>query len=299
MREFMEKKATLGKLALLATAIIWGSSFVVLKSSLDSMGTLWVLSVRFIVAALLLGLAAGKRLWHVSKRCLKGSVMMGLCLAVAYIVQTYGLMYTTPGKNAFLTAAYCVLTPFLAWAIYKRRPGKMALVAAFLCISGVGLVALNEGLGQVNIGDVLTLCCGVFYALQIIMLENYRDSGNAITISAIQFAAGAVICLAGALIFEPVPTAISSRAFWELAYLSVMCTAVCFFLQAWGARTVSSSVTAIIMSLESVFGVLTSVIFYGEKVIGKMLLGFALIFMAVIVSEVKLPSFSLKKPNKA
>ena len=166
-----ENKALLGRLAILATALIWGTSFVILKTTLDTVGTLWVLAIRFTVSALLLGLFAGKKLRRMDKAVFKGSIQMGLCLAVAYIVQTYGLMYTTPGKNAFLTASYCVLVPFMAWGIYKRRPSAANVLAALLCITGIGFVSLGDLGGGVNIGDMLTLLCGIFYAFQIIIME--------------------------------------------------------------------------------------------------------------------------------
>ncbi|MDD6089104.1 MAG: DMT family transporter [Candidatus Limivicinus sp.] len=279
--------ALLGRLALFCTAIIWGTSFVVLKSALSSIGALWVLAIRFSVSAVLLFAMAGKRIKTVSRRCIKGSVLMGLCIAVAYIVQTYGLVYTTPGKNAFLTATYCVLTPFLAWAVYKRRPGLSNVIAAVLCISGIGFVSLNEGFGTVNVGDVLTLACGVFYAFQIILMENYSDSGEATVISAVQFAVAALICWAGALIFEKPPVNVPAEAWLNIAYLSVMCTAVCFFLQAWGMKYTPSSTAAMIMTLEAVFGVIASILFYNEVITGRLALGFVLIFFAVVISEVR------------
>lgn len=295
----MKGNGVLGRLALLLCAMLWGTSFVVLKNALNSIGTMWVLAIRFTVSALLLFLAAGRRIKRINKRCVQGSMLMGLCLALAYIVQTYGLVYTTPSKNAFLTATYCVLTPFMAWWIYKRRPGLANVVAAFLCITGIGFVSLNEGLGNINIGDMLTLLCGIFYSLQIIVLEHYKDSGEAVTISAVQFATSAVICWVGALLLEAPPVNVSVDAWMEIAYLSIVCTAVCFFLQAWGMQYTSSSVAAMIMTLESVFGVLVSVLFYHELVTGKMLLGFVLIFCAVIASEVKLPFFQRNKSQEA
>ena len=275
----------MGRLAIFATAIIWGTSFVVLKNTLDSMGTMWVLAIRFTVSSLILCLMARKHLPKLNKACVKGGVMMGICLAVAYIVQTYGLVYTTPGKNAFLTATYCVLTPFLAWLVYKRKPGIFNVIAAVLCITGVGFVSLNEGFTQINIGDVLTLICGLFYSLQIILLENYSDTGEASTITAIQFVTAALICWAGALMFEDVPQNVQLGAWMEIAYLSVMCTAVCFFLQAWGMKYTPSSTVAMIMTLEAVFGVIFSVLFFEEAVTLKMLIGFVLIFVAVVFSE--------------
>lgn len=293
----MKNMGFLGRLALFMTAFIWGTSFVVLKNTLDSVGTLWVLAIRFSVSAVLLALFAVKQLKRMDKRVVKGSVMMGLCLAVAYIVQTYGLKYTTPGKNAFLTATYCVLVPFMAWGIYKRKPDASNILAAFLCLIGIGFVSLSNLSEGVNVGDMLTLLCGVFYALQIIMMEQYAAHGEALSISTVQFASAAALCWVGALLFEQPPVAVPTAAWLNIAYLSVMCTAVCFFLQAWGMKYTPSSTAAVLMTLESVFGTFISVLFYHEPMTAKLLLGFALIFVAVLISETK-PNL-LKRRQKA
>lgn len=279
------KKAFWGRVAIFGTTLIWGTSFVILKNTLDNIGTFWIMAIRFTVSALLLGLAANRKLFKMDKQVFRGSVLMGLCLAVAYIVQTYGLKYTTPGKNAFLTATYCVLVPFMAWGIYKRKPTGANIIAALLCITGIGFVSLGDVSGSMNIGDVLTLCCGVFYGLQIIMMEQYAGKCDALSISTVQFAAAALACWVGALIFEQPPQNLPGSAWLSIAYLSIMCTAVCFFLQAWGMKYTPSSTTAVIMTLESVFGTLLSIIFYHEKMTFKLLLGFALIFVSVLISE--------------
>ena len=291
-------KGFLGRLALFGTAFIWGTSFVILKTTLDSVGTLWVLAIRFTISTLLLGLFAVKKLRKVDRRCLKGGVMMGLCLALAYIVQTYGLVYTTPGKNAFLTATYCVLVPFMAWGVYKRKPDASNIIAAFLCITGIGFVSLSGAGTGVNIGDMLTLICGIFYGLQIIIMEQYAADSDALSITVIQFGTAALLCWAGALLFEAPPVNVPGSAWLSIAYLSVMCTAVCFFLQAWGMQYTPSSTSAVIMTFESVFGTLLSVLFYHEPMTVKLLLGFALIFAAVLISETKLRLFQ-KKLHKA
>ena len=277
----------LGRLALLSTAIIWGTSFVVLKNALNDIGTLWVLAIRFTVAAVLMLVLVRGKLRGVSRRCLKGSALMGFALASAYIIQTYGLYYTTPGKNAFLTATYCVLTPFLTWLFYRRKPGISNVLAAVLCVSGIGLVSLGTGFGAINRGYVLTLFSGIFYSLQIILMEQYIDSGEAAAISAVQFLTAAVICWAGALLFEKPPADVPAAAWGNIAYLSVMCTGVGFFLQAWGVRYTPSSSAAMIMTLEAVFGALVSILFYHEVVTARVALGFGLIFAAVVISELR------------
>ena len=283
----MNRKHIWGRLALWGTAFLWGTSFVLLKATLDSVGVLWILALRFLGAAALLALAAGKKLLRLDRRSFIGSVLMGLSLAAAYIFQTYGLSRTTPGKNAFLTAVYCVLVPFLAWLVYKRRPKPVHVIAAVLCLCGIGFVSLDSLDNGFNNGDLLTLICGFFYALQIIIMEHYVADGqsNAVSVSAVQFGTSALICLAGALLFETFPRGLSLSAWLNIAYLSAVVTGLCFFLQAVGLQYTPSSTASVILVFESVFGVLTSLLFYGERMTLKLALGFALIFFSVLLSE--------------
>ena len=283
----MNRKHIGGRLALWGTAFIWGTSFVLLKATLDSIGVLWILALRFLGAALLLALAAGKKLSTLDRRSFTGSVLMGLSLAAAYIFQTYGLFHTTPGKNAFLTAVYCVLVPFLAWLIYKRRPKAVHVLAAVLCLIGIGFVSLDSLDSGFNIGDLLTLICGFFYAMQIIIMEHYvgNGQGNAVSISAVQFGTSALVCLAGALLFESFPVGLSLSAWLNIAYLSAVVTGLCFFLQAVGLEHTPSATASVILVFESVFGVLTSLLFYGERMTVKLAVGFVLIFLSVLLSE--------------
>lgn len=266
------------------TAFIWGTSFVILKEALDSIGTMWVLALRFIIAAALLLLAAGKRLKTLGRDGLRGGMLLGVCLAAAYIFQTYGLKYTTPGKNAFLTSTYCVLVPFMGWGFYKRRPNAANIIAAFMCVLGIGLVSLS-GTSPFNIGDALTLVCGIFYALQIILTERFIGDCDALSLTGVEFGMAAVICLAGALIFESAPVGLSLELWGSIAYMGVMCTALCFFLQTWGMRYTPSSTAAVIMTFESVFAIIISVIFYDEPVTVRLICGFTLIIASVIISE--------------
>ncbi len=279
-----DRKSFLGHLALWGTAFIWGTSFVILKEALDSIGTMWVLALRFIIAAALLLLAAGKRLKTLGRDGLRGGVLLGVCLAAAYIFQTYGLKYTTPGKNAFLTATYCVLVPFMVWAFFKRRPNAANIIAAFMCVFGIGLVSLS-GTSPFNIGDALTLVCGIFYALQIILTERFIGDCDALSLTGVEFGTAAVICLAGALIFESAPVGLSLELWGSIAYMGVMCTALCFFLQTWGMRYTPSSTASVIMTFESVFAIIISVIFYDEPVTVRLICGFTLIIASVIISE--------------
>ena len=278
--------STLGRLALLGTTIIWGSSFIILKNTLNSLPTLWILALRFSGAALIMALAANRQLKTLDRRAFKYGLAMGAALYCAYTLQTYGLLYTTPGKNAFLTATYCVIVPFLWWAFFKKRPDRYNVAAALVCIAGMALVSL-EGDLSLGLGDALTMCCGLFYALHIIVSSRGLEKYAVLPLTTVQLATTAVLCWITAPIASPFPQSVPASAWLSVAYLCVMCTGACYFLQALGQKYTSAQSASIILTLESVFGTLFSVAFYHEQLTLKTVSGFVLIFAAVLISETK------------
>ena len=279
----------LAKPMLFAAAFIWGSSFFIMKDTLNSMPVQYLLAIRFTIGAVLLGLVCWKK-WgpYMRPDYLWRGGAMGLCLYLAYAIQTYGLERTTSSKNAFLTAVYCVLVPFFHWAFSKVRPDKYNLLAAVLCVAGVGLVSLNGDL-SINVGDLLTLLCAVFYALHIVVTAKVSPGKDIALLTVFQFAFAALFAWVGGLLTEDFPAAAlsSAEALLPLAYLGVMATTVALLFQNVGMVYSDPASAAVILSLESVFGVLCSVVFYGDLVTVKLLAGFLLIFLAVLCSETK------------
>lgn len=306
----MKQNSLWGRLALLAAAMIWGSSFFILKDALSDMPVFLLLAVRFTAGFGLLALIFRRRLMSMKKDALVHGVICGVLLFTAYAFQTFGLRETTPGKNAFLTTVYCVLVPFMeaayAWGRGKRisrlsmkpgadgptavlvvgdaRPTRWNWLAAVMCLIGIGLVSLNESL-TINRGDVLTLICGIFYALQVLAVGYYTRQEDAVALTTVQFGAAAVCNALLSLCTETMPASIPSGAILELAYLAVFPTTVAMLLQSVGQSVTPAAPAAILLSLESVFGVLFSVLFAGELVTLRLLCGFTLIFLAVLASE--------------
>lgn len=287
------RKSTLGRLCLIGCTFLWGTSFVVLKNALDSMPTLWILAIRFLGAALLMLLFGVKQLSKLDRGYWKGGAVMGVFLAVAYIIQTYGLVYTTPGKNAFLTATYCVLVPFLWWILRRQKPERSNIIAAVICFVGMGLVSLQEHF-SVNPGDLITIFCGLFYGLHIIATSVYAKERDAVLLSMVQFLTAAVICFVLAPFVSPFPSHVPTGTWLSIGYLCVMCTGVCFLLQTIGQKYTPANEVAIFLTLESVFGAAISVLFYHERLTLQVFCGFVLIFLAVLISETK-PAFLQKK----
>ena len=287
----------LAKPMLFCSALIWGTSFFVMKNALDAVPVFFLLAIRFTAGAILLALVCWRRWKAFTPDYLWRGAVMGGFLFLAYSVQTFGLMGTTPSKNAFLTAVYCVLVPFLYWIAVKKRPDRYNILAAVLCVAGVGLVSLTNDF-TITWGDGLTLVCAFFYAAHIVAVAKVSPAKDIYLLTVFQFAFAALYAwICGALFQELPPTSvISSDLIIQMAYLVVMATTVALLFQNVGQVWSDPSSAAVILSLESVFGVLFSVLFYGDPVTGQLLAGFALIFVAVVCSETKF-SFLRKKKS--
>ena len=290
----------IAKIMLFTSTIIWGSSFFILKNTLDEMPVYFILSVRFFVGALLLFLIGCKNWKKLNKKYLRAGSITGLFLALAYITQTIGLQYTTPSKNAFLTAVYCVLVPFFCWGVTKKAPDKFNLIAAVVCLTGIGLVSLGSGdMGFNFMGDGMTLVCGIFFALQMVAVEFWGDDMDVVLYTAVQFFTAFLVCFAGFLIFEEPPTSVSLSTIGSLAYVTVFATVLAFLFLNMGVKYASANSSSLILSCEAVFGVLFSILFYpDEHVTPRIVCGFVVMFIGIVINETKL-SFLKKEKIKA
>ena len=273
-----------GRVALLTAALIWGSSFIVMKNAVEGVPVFMLLGIRFTVGCLLLMLIFHRRLKTIGKKQLLHGAVVGTLLFAAYTVQTFGLRETTPGKNAFLTAVYCVLVPFVNWLIFRRRPTGWNWLAAVMCLAGIGLVSL-EGDLTMNRGDALTLVGGVFYALHLVAVSRFGEEDDPVMLTMLQFGASAVWCWGLSFMTESMPNPFPTNAWLELAYLAVFATTAALLLQNVGQSVTPAAPAAILLSLESVFGVAFSVMLGAEGLTAQLVCGFTLIFLAVVASE--------------
>jgi len=282
-----DNKKNLGRAALFLATLIWGISFVLMDLALNNITTLYILAFRFLGAAVILLIAGFRELKKLSWRYVGAGALMGVVLFTAYAFQTYGLMRTTPGKNAFLTAAYCIIVPFLYWLVNKKRPDRYNIMAAVIGLGGVGLISLNDNF-QLGVGDALTLVCGFFFAVHIIVTSKAVDNRIPVLLTMLQFAVAGIIAGVLALIFEPVPQNIPPATIWNLVFMAVASTALCIYLQVYGQKHTPPAQASVIMTFEAVFGAAASIVFCGEVLSLKLGLGFLLSFAAFIISETKL-----------
>ena len=283
------KTVYLASAGFILIAFIWGVAFVIVKNALDYIPPIYLLALRFTLAGLLLMLITGKRTLKAFREdhdLVKNGTIVGVILFLSYAAQTIGLEYTTAGKNAFLTAVYVVVVPFVHWIRTKNRPDKLCFIAAFMAIIGIGLISLQGDL-TINKGDLLTLLCGVLFALQIEYLGKYSEREDPVALSVIMMLSAAVLSwIAAPFADGPVSGIILNReSVGGLLYLAVLSTMLCFLIQSICQRYVSSSLAAILMSAEAVFGALASAVFLKEKMSTRMIWGCVILFSAIILAQ--------------
>lgn len=286
--------------ALFLATIIWGISFVIMKNSLDYINPSYLVAIRFLFAAIIMSLIFIRRWKYCTLKLALTGIWTGTFLGLAYIIQTYGLKYTTPGKNAFLTSIYCIMVPFLMWVFTKKKPDKYNVIAVILTVIGIGFVSLNFTNGEsiFGIGDILTIICSIFYGLHIVVVNVYAQKYDIYLITIFQFIISSAIAWIWSLIYEGTPQPITLNMLPQLLYLIIFSSAIALMLQNYGIKNANPNQGALILSLESVFGALASLIFGFETNLSLIkIMGFVIVFTAIVISETKL-SFLRKKKTE-
>lgn len=286
------------KAMLLGASLIWGGSYLALKGALDVLPAAWLIAIRFLASGAILALALLPRL----RRNLDGSHLLaggaiGLLGGMGYLVQNLGLADTTPSNNAFLTATYCVMVPFVNWALARRRPTGANVAAAVLCLAGVGFVSMGDALTlSLRAGDWLTLLGAVFFALQIVCIARLAPAHDMLTLTVVEFFVMGLVPLAVALATEPLPAIVPDADLaLQLAYVILLSSVAATVLQNVGQAHVAPAQASLLMCLESVFGVALAVVLYGDPVTWQLVVGFALIFVSVVLSEL---GPALRRPRR-
>lgn len=274
------------KIMLVAMALIWGYSFLTMKTVLDTVPTFMLLSCRFLLSAVIMFVIFHKRIKaHFNREYLGFGVLMGCVIWSAYAAQTLGLVDTTPGKNAFLTGTYCILVPFIALVLFRERVTKWHIASALMCLVGVGFVALDNF--SIQMGDLLTLVGAMFFAVDMAVVGHIGRTRDVSVLTSWMFLFVGLFSLAATCAFEPrVPAEQwTPEIIGQLVFLAVVCTTIGLLLQNQALSHVPPATGSLLLSLESPSGVLFSVLMAGEVLTGKLIFGFVLIFLSIVLSE--------------
>lgn len=277
----------LGQIGLFIAAVIWGSSFPISKMGLEYFSPIFITMVRYLLGGIILAIVLNKKILAITKKEFLAGAVLGVVFYIAYLVQIIGLQYTAPSKQSFLAALYVVMVPFLYWLVYKKKPDVYNIVAALLTVAGIYLLTAT-GPGGFNKGDLITVFSSSLYAVHIAAIGYLVKKMDPIILTFLQSIVAGIIGLAVSLIMEPFPTFFPLKGVFALLHLTVFCTIIAYGLQIVCQKYVSEMSASIILSLESVFGTLLSVIFLGDVFTVAMFIGCVIIFIGILVSETKL-----------
>ncbi len=287
-----KKKTAFFVVLLFIVAIVWGSGFIASQMALDAGITPQLLmAVRFSLAAVIIGLTFFKKIkLNLKIKDICPGVIVGFFLFMGFIIQIVALQYTTPANNAFLTSTNVIMVPFIWWIVNKKSPKLRIFVASFLCVIGVAVLSYKAGQGiSFAVGDILTLVCALFFALQIVTTETLAKKMETSVIVFLQFVTAAILSLGVFLVTDRDFTPLMNLdGLLPVVYLAVFSTCLCYFLQTFAQKYVSSSKAAIIMATEALFGSMFSVILGYDALTTYMLVGGGIIMLALILSEWKM-----------
>lgn len=270
---------------LFVVSIVWGGGFIATSAALDTFAPFTILAIRFLCSSILASIVCFPT-WKTWKNqniwvCIKA----GIILAVAFAFQTIALETTTTSNNAFLTATNVIFVPFLLGILYKQTLKNKQWFISILCIIGIGLLTLKNGFSNVTIGDFYSLVGAVFFALHMIYIEKHHKQIDVIPFMCIQIFTAGILSLVGAILFETFPINISSSAINSMVFLTLGSTLFAYGSQIFAQTKVSASSTAMILSLESVWACIFSIIFLKEQLNGSMIIGICLILTAIFLQE--------------
>jgi len=237
------------ELAIVGITIVWGSTFVLVKSALADVSTFLFIALRFSLAALVLALVYRRSL---KRNGLWPGLAAGCLLFVAYVFQTKGLELTTPAKSAFLTGLSIPMVPLLGSLVYRNRPRMFEAAGILVATAGMGLMTLPSGGFGIGRGDVLSVLCAVAFALHIVLVSHYTPLIGFETVAVAQVAGAAALGLLSFRFAEPVRFHMNGAVATAVLVTGLLATAVAFTTLAWAQQYTTATRSALIFALEPV-----------------------------------------------
>lgn len=283
-------------LLLLATVLVWGATFVLVKDALQDATPLLFNLVRMTLAFAVLAVVNHRHLRGLTRRAIVSGTIVGILLAAGYQFQTSGLARTTPAKSAFITGLVVVFVPLFT-AIPGLRPAGThaprwtAALGAVLAFAGLLLLTTPAGTAwadlfvSIGLGDLLTLACAIAFAGHLIALAHTSPGLPAPQLATLQIGVAALVMLVTLPLGEHPHASFTPRLILALAVTSVLATAAAFTIQSWAQKHLPPTHTAVILSLEPVFAWLSALFFLHERLGHRALGGAALIFCGIALTE--------------
>ncbi len=287
----MKNKELLSTTLLFLVAIIWGTGFIASQFAIDvGINPPLFMFTRFLLSTIIMGVAFRNQIkQNLSKKCLIPCIAIGVFLFLGFYTQFMGLKYTTVANNAFLTALNVIIVPIIVWIVERKMPSIKVFVAAILSIVGIWfLTGIDPNNLAFNKGDILTMMCAFFFAVQIFITGKYATDIDTTVIVFLQFLVATI--LSACIFFATdgnIQPFFTLKGSMSMLYLAVFSTGFAYFVQAYALKYVDSSRTTIILGTEGLFGTIFSVLLKIDEPSSSMFIGGIIITIALIIAEYK------------
>lgn len=284
--ESKNKHKMIASIGLALVALAWGTSYAVVKDTVDILSPITLMTIRFGGAALFLSIVYFKRVINIRKEDIFRGVLIGVFLFAGFHSLAIGILYTTASKQSFIIGGYVLIVPFLSWLINKKHTDKFDVIGAILAIVGLAMLTLG-GESGINKGDVISLFAAFCFSFHMIYIEKFCHKTDPIVLTVVQCWVATIIFLGINFIFD-YGFNIPKDAVIPIIYLIVVATVIAFVGQNVAQKYISSTSTALILTLESAFGSIFAVFYLGEALSGIMIVGCAIIFVGIVIQSTKL-----------
>lgn len=278
---------------LVLVTLVWGVTFVQIKDALSDISPLLFNTVRMTLAGAALAIIFFRHLRTLTRDSFFMGCLVGAFLWAGYEFQTTGLARTTPSKSAFLTGFSVILVPIFLALFWRRHVNRWVVAGVITAMFGLYLMTVPSAQGarlnfsSINRGDLLTIGCAIFFALQIINMGRAMQKYKFEQIATLQACVAAVLMATSVPILEHAHVIWSSRVIWAILVTGLLGTAAAFTIQAWAQQFTAPTYTALIFLLEPVFAWITSYLVLHERLGWRAGIGALLILGGIVVSELK------------
>ena len=281
------KVEVIASIVLAVVALVWGTTYAVIKDTLSVVQPFSLMMFRFGFSALILSMMYLKKFKIIKSVDLKRGIIIGIFMFLAFYFLIVSIRFTTASKFSFIVGAYVLIVPFLSWIINKTKLDRYAIVGAILATIGLAFLTMEKG-AVFNLWDLVAGCCSFFFAAHMIAIEKYSGDSDPILLTIIQFITTAVLFILLTGVKEGYNFTVLPEIKWTLGYLVIISTIIPFAIQNIVQRYISSTSTALILTLQSAFGSIFAVYYLDERMTKQMIIGCLLIFIAIVFQETKL-----------
>jgi len=291
------------ELALALCTLLWGSTFVVVKNSLEHSSVFVFLALRFTLAGICMAIFRPGVFRALRSEEIFAGVRLGFFMFCGYAFQTAGLRHTTASNSGFITGSSVVLVPLILALFWGKRVTLWVYFGTLAAASGLYLLTVPlTGVAHLNRGDVLTFFAAISYAVHIILVGEYAREHSAAALSVLQVLACALLAWltalgAHAIRWQPMRFQSTSQLWIGIAVCAVLATSVAFSLQLWAQQYTSPSHAAILFTLEPVFAMITSYLVLGERLGLRSLSGAGLVLAGILAAELLGPPAAPESPE--